>query len=381
MGLSQFGHRVRAFSALVAAGVVAVAMVPRVGGFASGFFRSSDCGNWGTTASGHSGLWVMNPDGSAGRQLVSGGGSGIAAWAPDGSRLAFVDQTASAQATRIVVVRLDGTDEHDIAIPAEQPAGAIATPAPGPISALGWTPDGSHLVFAVIRNEGVAAIYQVQPDGSELRLQTRLTNFQGWSPDLTRIATVTTEYTPLPEGLPVQTLYNTRLDGSDSVLLAKGPGRITDPIWSPDGKQVAFSADATLDNSPGSNLEVVNSDGTGQRTVAHSDSEFLARAQWSPDSRWLAFDKYPHEDWGWLGVVRSNGTQRHNITGELGKPVTHDAAWSPDGTKIAYVNEHGLATVDRSGDHTTCLHGTAPAVKPVWSPDGRHIAFLGYDAN
>jgi Tol biopolymer transport system component len=380
MSSSQLRHRTRTFAALVTAGFLGVVIVPRVASFASGFWRgSANCASWETPTAGASGLWVITPDGAVARRLVDGNGGGISAWAPDGSRIAFVDQTDSAVTNRIVVVRPDGTDQHDVSVPAEQPADATSPVPPGPISALSWSPDGSRLVFAVPRLGGSTSIYEARPDGTDLRLLAQPASFNGWSPDLTRLLVVTTEYTPLPEGLPVGSLYSTRLDGSDKTLLARGPGRIMDPAWSPDGTRVAFSAD-TKGRLDGLALNVVNADGTGRRTVAQSDQRYLEGAAWSPNSQWLAFDNYPHEDWGWLGVVRADGRQRHNVTGELGKPVIHDATWSPDGTEVAYVNGRGLAIVDRSGHNDRCLQDAAPAAKPVWSPDGRHIAFVRYDA-
>lgn len=213
---------------------------------------------------------------------------------------------------------------------------------------------------------------------------------------------------------------------------------IKEPAWSPDGTRVAFVAGGY---TPGFSLYVAAADGTGVRKLARcescgvlSDGNKLA---WSPNGRWIVFNRDAnHQDSLW--IVASTGGTPHRLSrcrrcgddrpawspnGRLllfqradgsalsgyslytirpdGSHVTKirsnaaDAAWSPDGHRIAfdtirflrrkdgslYWDQGGIAVVDADGSHPRLLtpgrwaRGRSPS-DPAWSPDGRKLAFI-----
>lgn len=90
--------------------------------------------------------------------------------------------------------------------------------------------------------------------------------------------------------------------------------------------------------------------------------------------------------WGGRGrsaiyVANPDGTGVRRLTSPYNR--AGDAAWSPDGSKIAYVtsaNPRGIVmNADGSGKRPLCRDslcvGWAVVGDPAWSPDGRQIAF------
>ena len=154
------------------------------------------------------------------------------------------------------------------------------------------------------------------------------------------------------------------------------------PAWAPSGQLIAFNRIAR----DGSGLYTVRFDGSQLTKV--TDSVAAANPQWSPDGRQIAFD-----DNNGIFVANADGSdQRLLVDGEPGNGPGVPS-WSPDGSKLAYFNTPGspgsftaeVWTVNTDGSHkrrvyhsTCCVGSWAP---PIWSPDGRKIAFAADSAH
>ena len=77
-----------------------------------------------------------------------------------------------------------------------------------------------------------------------------------------------------------------------------------------------------------------------------------------------------------LHVVAPDGTGLLRLTDHNGGLFT----WSPDGTRLAHSTGRELIIVRADGSGRTTLPTAHGALAPVWSPDGRHIAFNDSDA-
>jgi len=68
----------------------------------------------------------------------------------------------------------------------------------------------------------------------------------------------------------------------------------------------------------------------------------------------------------------------------LGNIAAHDASWSPDGTKLAYVVGSGLYLANADGSDSRQLRAPTGvpdewAWRPTWSPDSRRLQFVYYE--
>jgi Tol biopolymer transport system component len=166
----------------------------------------------------------------------------------------------------------------------------------------------------------------------------------------------------------------------------------TDPVtppaqiaWSPDGTRVAFDGPAT---SPGTGhaLYVENVDGTGLRQVGRGDL-LRYNPTWSPDGTKLVFV----QDNGRAGsgdvyTITADGGSLKRLTTSSGWDGEPD--WSPDGTRIAYhcresQRDHICLIAPSGGARTiiTATLGLTNVHNPSWSPDSTSIAFGANDAS
>lgn len=151
----------------------------------------------------------------------------------------------------------------------------------------------------------------------------------------------------------------------------------SNPMWSPDGRQVAFA----WDHAGISNLYVVRMGDQGQPIALTSFPEGQVEdAFWSHDSHTLYFP-YQGELWQ---VPDKGGTAKP--TWSRSAPEV-DFAPSPDGTRIAFVRRsssaietspQGADLVIRSltdGTEAVVVHDDLSLARPVWSPDGSSLAY------
>lgn len=154
-----------------------------------------------------------------------------------------------------------------------------------------WSPEGRRIVFARVTKPYVAALYSVRPDGSGLK---RLTKPRGsvanpaWSPDGRRIAFDAVDSLNISTRLVVM-----NADGSRPRVLRTGPPETGPgvPAWSPDGRRIVFLTTPGTTARYRAAIWVINSNGTGRRLLYRSACCIgtWGRPIWSPDGRYVAF--------------------------------------------------------------------------------------------
>lgn len=145
------------------------------------------------------------------------------------------------------------------------------------------------------------------------------------------------------------------------------------PALSPDHKRVAYvelpvATLASASNDGGGPLVVQNIDGTGAKVVATGDN--LSPA-WSPDGTKLAFVRA-----GQLYTMGADGSNPQPLG--INASVNFHVSWSPDGTRIAFGagNPAQVEIVSLADRSVTPLGSVPQAGNPTWSPDGSKLVFF-----
>jgi len=317
------------------------------------------------------GLFVMGATGESVRRLTDFGDN--PSWSPDGREIVFAtegesDPHAREQTSELwTVSAASGEPRRIFAGDAVQPA---------------WSPGGHRIAFWGVV-QGTRDVWTVAADGSDPRRVTDASSVD-WSPAWARDGSHL--YFASDRG-GVTTAWRVAIDERSGALRGEPRQIVLPTAWT---GEISLSADerrmvyrtsemtAEIRRLP---FDTAQGRITGPVERIFDTAIPVVGFDLSADG-WIAFRTLAmQED---LYAMRLDGTGLRKLTDDVAKD--RNPVWSPDGRALAfYSNRSGryeIWTVDRDGGDlrqrtrgTERADATGMALFPVWSPDGRSLAY------
>ncbi|MFG2919801.1 TolB family protein [Kitasatospora sp. NPDC048298] len=266
-----------------------------------------------------SAIITLSPDGTGQHQVTQPPARALddrPDWSPDGTTIAFDRTDPHTGTARLWTVPTAGGPEHQISQLCD---GATADCTNEDERAPAFSPDGKQVAFS--RSWGAldtsgshqvqySDLYLMSPEGTDVQRLTFLTNDKPYS------------------------------------------GAVSNPSWSPDGKQLTFEYRTSATGQPANSraIYVVSADGTGLRQLTPWELRAGERADWSPDGTRILFTTYPagpdNAPGGAIYTVHPDGSAVGALTPATSNAFFGPASYAPDGKSIVFTQAPSGAGAD-----------------------------------
>jgi len=146
---------------------------------------------------------------------------------------------------------------------------------------------------------------------------------------------------------------------------------MSDGVWSPDGRSIAFEADSPGGLAPPNpGIVVMRSDGTHVKPLAigHMGAVY-GSPRWSPDGRQIVYKRestsFYGASWQNFAIVDVSSERLRALPAAL---ATGDPVWGKPG--IAYASDSGIMLLDPTSGDSRLMTGDVTSGTLAWSPGG-----------
>lgn len=165
-------------------------------------------------------------------------------------------------------------------------------------------------------------------------------------------------------------IYTADWDGTRPLRITNDMASDTDPDLSPDGRDIIFTSNRTVDNE----IYLIPSTGGQAINLTNNPAANDGWARWAPDGSHIVFQSNRDGNFE-LYMMNGDGSGVTRLTDYPGVDQFPD--WSPNGQEIAFRRDTDIYVLDLLNGESRRLTNAPPLNQmPAWSPNGQQLAFM-----